>query len=395
MSEANEVSKDLNVVDNDLKVEVKDDPSTEEVASHLEKAEENPMPSPAQEEAVIKKKYGGLLPRKTPLISKDHDRAFFDSADWALGKGSQKSKGPLEALRPKLQPTPHQQARSRRSAYAPADEGEGRILGEAVSGDSPGQVEYGRPFLATLSTALIQINKSSASDSLPDDPMTVLNRVHPPRPDWYEEFYAGAMDRTMKTYEAEIAGLKSQLFANLTGKKAAKILEIGIGTGPNLKYYGGAASGVSVVGVDPNRKMEKYAQAAAEASGLHQPNFMFIQAVGEALPVSDGSMDAVVGTLVLCSVEDVNKTLQEIKRVLKPGGLYIFVEHVAAKDGTFLKVIQRVLDPLQQTVADGCHLTRETGDSISAAGFSSVDIKTAFLSSASLINPHAYGIALK
>ncbi|XP_076890370.1 uncharacterized protein LOC143541421 [Bidens hawaiensis] len=82
------------------------------------------MPSPAQEEAVIKKKYGGLLPRKTPLISKDHDRAFFDSADWALGKGSQKSKGPLEALRPKLQPTPHHQTRSRRSAYAPADEGE-------------------------------------------------------------------------------------------------------------------------------------------------------------------------------------------------------------------------------------------------------------------------------
>ncbi|PWA69983.1 zinc finger, RING/FYVE/PHD-type [Artemisia annua] len=123
-------------------------------------------------------------------------------------------------------------------------------------------------------------------------------------------------------------------------------------------------------------------------------NAIFVQ-VGESLPVSDGSMDAVVGTLVLCSVEDVNKTLQEIKRVLKPGGLYIFVEHVAAKDGTFLKVIQRVLDPLQQTVADGCHLTRETGDSISAAGFSSVDIKTTFLSSASLINPHAYGIALK
>ncbi|KAK1415938.1 hypothetical protein QVD17_31726 [Tagetes erecta] len=85
----------------------------------------NPMPSKEQEEAVIKKKYGGLLPKKNPLISKDHDRAFFDSADWALGKqGSQKSKGPLEALRPKLQPTPQQQSRSRRSAYAPAGEGE-------------------------------------------------------------------------------------------------------------------------------------------------------------------------------------------------------------------------------------------------------------------------------
>ncbi|XP_022022199.1 methyltransferase-like protein 7A isoform X12 [Helianthus annuus] len=225
--------------------------------------------------------------------------------------------------------------------------------------------------------------------------MAVLNRVHPPRPDWYEEFYAVAMDASMKSYEDEIAGYKSELFANLTTGKAAKILEIGIGTGPNLKYYSNLASGASVVGVDPNRKMEKYAQAAAQASGLPPTKFQFIHAVAEALPVSDASMDAVVGTLVLCSVKDVNKTLQEVKRVLKPGGIYIFVEHVAAEDGTFLKVIQRALDPLQQVVADGCHLTRETGDSISAAGFSSTDIKKVFLSSASLINPHAYGIAYK
>jgi len=64
------------------------------------------MPSPQQEEAAIKKKYGGIMPRKTPLISKDHERAYFDSADWALGKqggNPQKPKGPLEALRPKLQ----------------------------------------------------------------------------------------------------------------------------------------------------------------------------------------------------------------------------------------------------------------------------------------------------
>ncbi|KAJ0807839.1 putative endosulphine [Helianthus annuus] len=103
MSAMDESSKDVNIVNNDPKVEVNDEPSSEEVQIQVEKPEDNPMPSPAQEEAVIKKKYGGLLPRKTPLISKDHDRAFFDSADWALGKGSQKSKGPLEALRPKLQ----------------------------------------------------------------------------------------------------------------------------------------------------------------------------------------------------------------------------------------------------------------------------------------------------
>ncbi|CAD5316750.1 unnamed protein product [Arabidopsis thaliana] len=71
------------------------------------------------EENAIKKKYGGLLPKKIPLISKDHERAFFDSADWALGKQKgQKPKGPLEALRPKLQPTPQQQPRARRMAYS-------------------------------------------------------------------------------------------------------------------------------------------------------------------------------------------------------------------------------------------------------------------------------------
>ncbi|KAJ6817116.1 uncharacterized protein M6B38_382575 [Iris pallida] len=94
----------------------------------------NSMPSAQEEEAVLKKKYGGILPKKPPLISKDHERAFFDSADWALGKqGAQKPKGPLEALRPKLQPTPQQQARSRRSAYASADSEDG---GNAVPEDA-------------------------------------------------------------------------------------------------------------------------------------------------------------------------------------------------------------------------------------------------------------------
>ncbi|KAL6610768.1 hypothetical protein ACP70R_040737 [Stipagrostis hirtigluma subsp. patula] len=85
------------------------------------------MPSPQQEEAAIKKKYGGIVPRKPPLISKDHERAYFDSADWALGKqggNPQKPKGPLEALRPKLQPT-QQQTRSRRFPSTSAENEEG------------------------------------------------------------------------------------------------------------------------------------------------------------------------------------------------------------------------------------------------------------------------------
>ncbi|KAI4333363.1 hypothetical protein L6164_018187 [Bauhinia variegata] len=87
----------------------------------------NSMPSSQEQEEVIKKKYGGMLPKKTPLISKDHERAYFDSADWALGKqGVEKPKGPLEALRPKLQPT-QQQTRYRKSPYAPSGEEGGSV----------------------------------------------------------------------------------------------------------------------------------------------------------------------------------------------------------------------------------------------------------------------------
>uniref|UniRef100_A0A0E0JGD7 Negatively light-regulated protein n=1 Tax=Oryza punctata TaxID=4537 RepID=A0A0E0JGD7_ORYPU len=84
----------------------------------MDQTEDNSMPSAQEQELAIKKKFGGLMPKKPPLISKDHERAYFDSADWALGKsgqqGTAKPKGPLEALRPKLQPTRQQQQRSRR-----------------------------------------------------------------------------------------------------------------------------------------------------------------------------------------------------------------------------------------------------------------------------------------
>ncbi|XP_050229941.1 uncharacterized protein LOC126679047 [Mercurialis annua] len=94
------------------------------------------MPSSQEEEQAVKKKYGGIVPKKPPLISKDHERAYFDSADWALGKqGADKPKGPLEALRPKLQPTQQQtqQTRYRKSAYAPSD---GEDAGSAPAEDS-------------------------------------------------------------------------------------------------------------------------------------------------------------------------------------------------------------------------------------------------------------------
>ncbi|KAH8962304.1 hypothetical protein BDL97_05G094200 [Sphagnum fallax] len=107
---------------------------------------QTPAPTLAEEEAILKKKYGGLLPKKPPLISKDHERAFFDSADWALGKltswfwfwnsreepPGHKPRSMVEALRPKLQPTPHQSLPSRRSSLLPAD---GEVEGEPEEAD--------------------------------------------------------------------------------------------------------------------------------------------------------------------------------------------------------------------------------------------------------------------
>ena len=86
--------------------------------------------------------------------------------------------------------------------------------------------------------------------------------------------------------------------------------------------------------------------------------------------------------------------------ILIVNGLFLFLFHsfchcFGGADGTVLRFIQNVLDPLQQTVGDGCHLTRETGMKISEAGFSGVELNKAFLSNAFFVNPQVYGIACK
>jgi len=108
-------------------------PSPPLVEGEVLEDSEKAIPSPQQEEEAVKKKYGGIMPKKAPLISKDHERAYFDSADWALRKqGGEKPKGPLQELRPKLQPT-QQQTRYRKSHYAPSDEEGGNAPPEDAS----------------------------------------------------------------------------------------------------------------------------------------------------------------------------------------------------------------------------------------------------------------------
>ncbi|KAL0664587.1 hypothetical protein Bca4012_101425 [Brassica carinata] len=189
------------------------------------------------------------------------------------------------------------------------------------------------------------------------------------------------LNSTMQSYWDEIENFKNKVFDELTTKDE-KVLEIGIGTGPNMRYFAARNVNVTLLGLDPNPKMKKYARKAA---------------VGEAIPLEDGSVDAVVATLVLCTVSDVTQTLNEIKRVLRPGGSFIFLEHVAAEDGSLFRRLQKLLDPLQQILADGCHLTRNTRECILEAGFSGgAEIETVSMYSFPWITrPHIYGVAYK
>jgi len=128
-------------------------------------------------------------------------------------------------------------------------------------------------------------------------------------------------------------------------------------------------------------------------AGLVDGAVSIITGVAEEIPLEDSSVDAVVGTLVMCSVPDVPLALQEIQRVLKPGGRYLFIEHVAAPAGTMDRFMQDLLTPLQQLLADGCHLNRDTAARIEAAGFDKVDLIRFSVPELSIIGPHIAGIA--
>ncbi len=148
------------------------------------------------------------------------------------------------------------------------------------------------------------------------------------------------------------------LFARLEGSK--RILEVGVGKAVNVNYY---PSGTEVTGIDPYPKTDalSVAQAKAKQRGV---TLTTLEAAAEALPFPNESFDAVVSTLVFCSVQDPRLALQEVARVLRPGGRFVFIEHVWAPEGEhpFLHAQQEWLDPLQAVLAQGCHLNRHTDE---------------------------------
>ncbi len=181
---------------------------------------------------------------------------------------------------------------------------------------------------------------------------------------WYKRLFASVMNSN-DSYEKMVSGRKRALLSNLHGN----ILEIGPGTGPNLAYY---PSDVRWLGIEPNPAMYPYLQREAKRLGM---TFELRDGHAEQLDAADNSMDAVVGTLVFCSVHDQQKALQEVLRVLKPGGRYVFIEHVAAPRDTGQRRVQNLTSPLYQLTGDGCHPNRETWTAIENAGFDRVQIE--------------------
>lgn len=205
-------------------------------------------------------------------------------------------------------------------------------------------------------------------------------------PSYYKRLFAWGLENLSAEYEQAIAQRKQNLLGNLQGH----ILEIGPGTGANLPYY---PAGIHWIGVEPNPHMHDYLREKAQTLGL---NIELHQGTAERLPVDDNQMDAVVSTLVLCSVPDLAGTLAEIVRVLKPGGQFMFIEHVAASKGTLLRQVQRGIRPVWKMLGDGCHPDRETWKALEAAGFGQVNYEH-FSGPVPIpvVKPHIIGVATK
>ena len=186
-------------------------------------------------------------------------------------------------------------------------------------------------------------------------------------------------------YELSVSSKKQALFAGLGGD----VLEIGPGTGVNLVYL---PVGIRWIGIEPNTYMHGYLRELGAKLGL---SLDIRVGTAEQLPVADNSMDAVISTQVLCSVADPAKVLQEIHRVLKPGGRFLFLEHVAAARGTNLRRWQRLARPISALLGYGCHPDRETWSDIEQAGFALIQLEHFEIESAVLSKPHIAGVAIK
>ncbi len=184
----------------------------------------------------------------------------------------------------------------------------------------------------------------------------------------------------------ERAGLRDWR-RGLLAEARGEVLELGAGTGGNLAHYPPAVT--RLVLSEPDRHM----RAVLRRKLGGRPGIEVLDAAGESLPLPSSSVDTVVATLVLCSVQDPARVLSEVRRVLRPGGAFLFLEHVSAPSGSWSRRAQGAVEPVWRHLAGNCHLTRDTGTLLRASGFELGRVEDAPLPGAGPLMRSIRGIA--
>jgi len=178
-------------------------------------------------------------------------------------------------------------------------------------------------------------------------------------------FFAFTYDRFSKgSEEAGLAEMRKNLIASASGD----VLEIGGGTGANLGYYGAGVESLTITEPEPpmlKRLDRKAREQNSQATVLRAP--------AEDLPFEDASFDTVVSTLVLCGVDDQPRAVRELRRVLRPGGRLIFIEHVRSDNPRLAKMQDR-MNPVNRFLVC-CDCNRSTLDTIRSTGFEVTELE--------------------
>jgi ubiquinone/menaquinone biosynthesis C-methylase UbiE len=182
----------------------------------------------------------------------------------------------------------------------------------------------------------------------------------------------------------------STIRRSLLAEVGGDALEIGFGTGLNLEHYPPSLRHLTAIDINPGMSR----RAARRVSSFDREIDVRI-VNGEALPFGDDTFDCAVSTWTLCSVPDVGRALQEIRRVLKPHGRFFFAEHGLSED-EHIRRWQHRLTPIQKKIGDGCHLNRDIRQLLVDAGFSIEKLDMFYMEKTPKIGGFLYrGIAVR
>ena len=169
------------------------------------------------------------------------------------------------------------------------------------------------------------------------------------------------------------------------------VVEIGVGPGLNLQYYNFEKVN-KVIGIDPSGELNKIAKKNADKVNIP---IDFLITTAEEIPLPDNSIDTVISTYTLCSIPDPNKALNEIFRILKPGGKYFFCEHGISPDMT-TRVFQNVTNIFYPKLSGGCHANRDIPKLITDAGLNIIEKDTMYLpGSVKFLGYNYWGVAVR